>query len=70
MFTGPLEAYPDAFRLETRIDPGEVVGGVGGLLAGGLPAVRVDYTDEACRAMRRAEERVRTEARREVRRRL
>lgn len=70
VFTGPLETYPDAFSLETRVDPGDVLGGVGGLLAGGLPEIRVDYTDEATRAMRRAEQRVREEAKREVGRRL
>ena len=70
VFTGPLEAYPDAFRLETTVDPSDVLGGVGGLLASGLPEVAVDYTDEATRAMRRAETRVREDTTRELRRRF
>ncbi|SHG83375.1 hypothetical protein [Halobaculum gomorrense] len=69
-FTEPMARYPDAFRLAVTIDPGELLGGVGGLLAGGLPEMRVEFTDEARRAMRRAETRVREETTREVRRRL
>ncbi|WP_277555349.1 hypothetical protein [Halobaculum limi] len=67
-FTEPMARYPNAFRLETTLDPGELLGGVGGLLAGGLPEVRVDFTDEARRAMRRAETRVREDTTREVQR--
>lgn len=50
-FTGPLEEHPDAFRMRTSFDPGDVLGGVGAL----LPRVEVEYTDEALRAMSRAE---------------
>jgi hypothetical protein len=59
-FTEPLRADRDAFRMAVRFDPGDVLGGLAGLGAtlGGLPAVEVDYTDEALRAMGRAEEAV------------
>lgn len=50
-FTGPLEDHPDAFRMKTSFDPADVLGGVGTL----LPRVEVEYTDEALRAMSRAE---------------
>jgi hypothetical protein len=69
-FTAPLVEHRDAFRFETTFDPGDVLGGVGGLLAGGLPTVRVEFTDEAVRAMRRAERRVVHETTREVSRRF
>lgn len=68
-FTDPLVEHRGAFRFETTFDPGDVLGGVGGVLAGGLPTVRVEFTDEAVRAMRRAERRVIHETTREVRRR-
>lgn len=54
-FTGVLRELPDAFVFEVRIDPGEVMGGP---FAGTLPTVSVEYTEEAARAMRRAERRV------------
>lgn len=59
-FTGPLREDRDAFRMAVRFDPAEVVGGLGGLGAvlGGLATVEVDYTDEALRAMDRAEQAV------------
>lgn len=62
-FTGVLREYPDAFTFEVRIDPGTVLGGP---LAGALPDVSVEYTDEARRAMRRAERRVIEETKREL----
>ena len=68
-FTGPLREWRPAFRMATTFDPADVVGGLGSLL-GGLPTVEVEYTDEAIRAMRRAEQTVITETRREVDRRL
>ncbi|SEO09515.1 hypothetical protein SAMN05216388_100839 [Halorientalis persicus] len=51
-FTDPLREYPDAFLFETEIDPGDVVGGP---LAGRLPSVTVEYTDEVIRVLERAE---------------
>ncbi|MFB6083002.1 MAG: hypothetical protein ABEJ94_02010 [Halorientalis sp.] len=54
-FTDPLREYPDAFVFETEIDPGDVVGGP---LAGRLPSVTVEYTDEVMRVLERAEEQV------------
>jgi len=53
-FTGPLRRHRDAVTLEVRIEPGEVLGG----LASALPGVGVEYTDEALRAMSRAERRI------------
>jgi len=52
-FTGPLRRHRDAVTLQVEVDPGEVLGG----LAGALPGVSVEYTDEALRAMTRAERR-------------
>jgi hypothetical protein len=69
-FTDPLVAHRDAFVFETAFDPADVLGGVGGLLAGGLPTVEVEFTDEAVRAMCRAEEVVIARTVREVRRRF
>ncbi|MFB6173543.1 MAG: hypothetical protein ABEI39_02780 [Halobacteriales archaeon] len=63
-FTGPLRRHRDAFAFEVEIDPGDVLGGP---LAGGLPGVSVEYTDEAIRAMRRAERAVVRETKAEVR---
>ncbi|ELZ21131.1 hypothetical protein C475_19273 [Halosimplex carlsbadense 2-9-1] len=62
-FTGPLRRHRDAFAFEVRIDPADVLSGP---LAGRLPAVSLDYTDEAVRAMRRAERRVVHEAKSDV----
>jgi len=67
-FTGPLRDHPGAFRMAVRFDPGEVLGGLAGLGAtlGRLPTVEVDYTDEALRAMGRAEEAVIADTKREL----
>ena len=67
-FTGPLRAHTGAFRMAVTFDPGEVLGGVAGLGAalGGLPTVEVDYTDEALRAMGRAEAAVIDETKRDL----
>jgi len=54
-FTGPLRRHRDAFAFTVAVDPGEILGSP---LARGLPTVSVDYTDEAVRAMRRAEKQV------------
>ncbi len=66
-FTDPVEDHRGAFRMATRVDPGEVLGG--GLLVDRLPAVEVEYTDEALRSMRRAERRVIEETKAEIERR-
>jgi hypothetical protein len=68
-FTGPIQDYPDAFEFATEIDPGELLDGLGGLLGGGLPTIRVSFTDEARRAMGRGEETVVRDTTRELRRR-
>lgn len=67
-FTWPLRENRGAFELSTSFEPKDVLGGVGGLLGGGLPTVEVTYTDEAIRAMRRAEQQVIAEALREIER--
>jgi len=69
-FTGPLRENRDAFVLQTEIDPGEILSGVGSLLGGAMPTITVEYTDEAIRAMRKAEQRVIAETRDEVRQRF
>ncbi|MBX0322847.1 hypothetical protein EGH21_07360 [Halomicroarcula sp. F13] len=53
-FSTPLRDERDAFAFELEIDPGEVLGG----LARALPSLTVEFTDEAVRSMRRAEQRV------------
>lgn len=53
-FTGPVRDHRDAFAFEVDIDPSDV----GGILMAGLPTVTVDFTDEAIRVMRHAEEEV------------
>lgn len=67
-FTAPLAAHRGAFRMTTAIEPGDVLGG--GFLASRLPAVEVEYTDEALRSMRRAERRVIRETTTEIDRRF
>ena len=52
-FTEPLVEHRDAFRMTVTFDPGGTLGG----LVGGS-GVEIDYTDEALRAMRHAEEAV------------
>jgi len=65
-FTTPLQERRDAYRMQTAFDPSEVLGGLGSLLGGGLPRIEVEYTDEALRSMRRAEQRVIAETKREL----
>lgn len=65
-FTGPLRDHRDAFVLRTRVDPGDVLSGAASLLGGAMPAVTVEYTDEAVRAMRHAEREVIAETSAEV----
>lgn len=64
-FTDPLVEYRRSFRFDTEFEAGDVVGGGLGSLLGGLPTVEVEFTDEAIRTMRRAEQHVvaRTETR-------
>lgn len=63
-FTVPLRRHRDAVVFEIRIDPQDVIGGP---FAWGLPSVRIKYTDEAIRAMHRAERRVIRETKGEIR---
>ena len=65
-FTGPLRAHRDAFVFTVDLDPSELIRGAVGL---GLPSMTIEYTDEAVRAMVRAERRVVHETKDEVRRR-
>jgi O-antigen ligase len=65
-FTCPLRTHREAFVFEVDVDPSELIGGP---IGAGLPSVGIEYTDEAVRAMVRAERRVVHEAKREVRRR-
>jgi hypothetical protein len=62
-FTGPLRRHRDAVAFEVRIAPADVLSGP---LAGRLPTVSLDYTDEAVRAMRGAERQVVHEAKSDV----
>lgn len=70
VITGPIRDHTDAIAMTTTIDPGDVLGGLGGLLGGRLPTLSVEYTDEAVRAMRQAEQTVITDAKREIDRRF
>lgn len=70
VITGPVRNHTDAIEMATTIDPGDVLGGLGGLLGGGLPTLTVEYTDEAIRAMEQAERAVIAEAKREIDRRF
>ncbi|MFB6228770.1 MAG: hypothetical protein ABEH88_09470 [Halobacteriales archaeon] len=65
-FTSLLREERNAFAMEVRIDPADVLSGVGSLLGSAIPAFTVEYTDEAVRAMRTAERRVIAETRAEV----
>jgi hypothetical protein len=67
-FTGPVREHRDAFEMVTAIDPSALLGGLGGLLAPG--SIDIEYTDEAIRSMRRAEQTVIAEANRELDRRF
>ncbi len=54
-FTGPLRAHRHCFAFEVEIDPNEMIDGP---FVPTLPSVTVDYTDEAVRAMTKAERQV------------
>lgn len=69
-FTGPLRDHEGAFRFAVEVDPGDVLGGIGGLLGGGLPSVEVEFTEEAARVMQTAEREVIDDALAEVDRRF
>jgi hypothetical protein len=55
-FTGPLRRNRDAFEMATTVDVGAVVGGFATVLP--QSTIEVEYTDEAIRAMYRAEQSV------------
>jgi hypothetical protein len=65
-FTGLVREEKDAFAMAVRIDPSDVLSGVGSLLGDAIPAVTVEYTDEAVRAMRAAERQVIADTKAEV----
>ncbi|ERH04494.1 MAG: hypothetical protein J07HR59_01628 [Halorubrum sp. J07HR59] len=62
-FSGPLRQHREAVSFAVTIDPGEVLGGP---LTGGLPSVSLEYTDEALRAMQRAERQIGKQMRDEI----
>ncbi len=64
VFTTPLQDEREAFAFELAIDPGDVLGG----LARALPTLEVEFTDEALRSMRRAEQRVIPQAKSDIER--
>ncbi|APW98772.1 hypothetical protein CHINAEXTREME_13695 [Halobiforma lacisalsi AJ5] len=66
-FTGPIERHGEAFVFAVEIDPGEVLGGP---FAAALPSPSIDYTEEAIRAMRRAERQVIADTKAEIERRF
>ena len=63
-FTDPLRTHRHLFAFEARIDPSEILGGP---FASALPSVTIEYTDEATRAMTRAEKSIVRELEAEVR---
>ena len=63
-FSAPLHEERSAFAFELDIDPGDILGG----LARALPSISVEFTDEALRAMRRAEQQVIPQATSEIER--
>ncbi len=69
-FTGLVREERDAFAMEARVDPSDVLSGIGSLLGDAIPAFTVEYTDEAVRAMRTAERQVIAETKAEVERRF
>lgn len=68
-FTEPLRTNRNAFEMETTIDVADIVGGLARLL-GSAAKLEVEYTDEAMRSMRRAEQTVVHEVTREIDRRF
>lgn len=53
VFTDPIVEHRDAFNMKVSIDPTEVLGGIFG-----GSEIEIEYTDEALRAMRHAEQAV------------
>jgi hypothetical protein len=66
-FTGPLRAHRDLLVFEVEVRPDELIGGP---FARTLPSVTIDYTEEAIRAMTRAERQVVHDLKGEVRSRI
>lgn len=64
-FTAPLRENRAAFRMETTVDLSDIVGGVARLL-GPAATLDVEFTDEALRAMRRAEKQIISETKAEA----
>jgi hypothetical protein len=64
-FAGRMREFRDAYAFETRLDPADLLGGLGRA----LPAVSVEFTEESLRAMDRAERAVRERYSREIGRR-
>lgn len=62
-YTQPLREYPDAFRLAVTVDPADILGPLGSVLASPFEVV---YTDEAIRASTAAEEAVIEEAKKDI----
>ncbi len=63
-FSQPIQEYSDAYALSTELDLSIVLGRVGRLL--GDPTIEVEYTDEALRALQRAEQQVIHNAKQEI----
>lgn len=63
-FTGPLRRHQEALEMATAVDPDAVLGGVTQILP--TPSFEVEYTDEAIRAMYRAEQSVIHSAKQEI----
>ncbi|QSG06165.1 Uncharacterized protein HSR121_1831 [Halapricum desulfuricans] len=70
VLTRPVREYTDDLAISTTVDPGEVLGGLGRVLGGRLPSIEVTYTEEAIRALRRAEREVVADAIDEIDRRF
>lgn len=66
-FTGPLRDHRNLFAFEVQFDPNAMLGG---LFLPDVPSMTVDYTDEAIRAMTRAERQVIRELTGEIRQRF
>lgn len=67
-FSQPIREHRTAFRLATTLDLSALLGGLG--LLPGTPTVSVEYTDEALRALRHAEQQVAHKANAEITKRL
>lgn len=66
VLTRPVREHTDALELSATVDPGEVLGGLGRVLGGRLPSIEVTYTEEAIRALQRAEREVVADATAEI----